>query len=206
MNTDGYDVEAKPKGQTDRKRMWLMAQTLLADRFKLAVHRETRELPVYHLTPAEKGLKLPVPKKVSCISYPPDAPTPPPPSEHGQADCGYVSGPFSSSSKLLRLNGVKVHMADLVRNLALVLGRPVLDKTGFTGDFDLNLSFTADDATMGLPGYGGPGDPGGNRLPTDANLPNIFAALEGQLGLKLVPAKGPVDVLAIDHVDRPISN
>jgi uncharacterized protein (TIGR03435 family) len=80
-------------------------------------------------------------------------------------------------------------MADLVRNLALVLSRPVLDKTGFTGDFDLNLSFTPDDATMGLPGYGGPGDPGGTRLPTDPNLPNIFAALEGQLGLKLVPAK-----------------
>ena len=97
-------------------------------------------------------------------------------------------------------------MADLVRNLALVLSRPVLDKTGFTGDFDLNLSFTPDDATMGLPGYGGPGDPGGTRLLTDPNLPNIFAALEGQLGLKLVPAKGPVEVLVIDHVERPTAN
>ena len=88
----------------------------------------------------------------------------------------------------------------------MVLGRPVLDKTGFTGEFDLNLSFTADEATMGLPGSGGPGDPGGSRLPTDPNRPDIFAALQEQLGLKLVPAKGPVDVLVIDHVERPTAN
>jgi uncharacterized protein (TIGR03435 family) len=205
INTDGYDIEAKPEGNSDRKQMWLMLQTLLANRFKLALHRETRELPAYDLTAAKRGPKLPAPKKVSCISQPPDAPTPPPHTP-GQVDCGYVAGPILGSTGLLRLEGSKVHMADLVRNLAFVLGRPVLDKTEFTGEFDLNLSFTADDATMGLPGYGGPGDPGGTRLPTDPNLPNIFAALEEQLGLKLVSAKAPVEVLVIDHVERPTAN
>ena len=97
-------------------------------------------------------------------------------------------------------------MADLIGELALVLDRPVLDKTEFTGEFDLNLSFTADEAPMGLPGSGGPGDTGSHRLPTDPNYPNIFAALEEQLGLKLVPAKGPVEVLVIDHAERPTTN
>jgi uncharacterized protein (TIGR03435 family) len=77
-------------------------------------------------------------------------------------------------------------MADLIKELALITDRPVLDKTGFTGEFDLNLSFTPDGAL--------------------ANLPNILAALEDQLGLKLVPARGPVEVLVIDHAERPAEN
>ena len=68
INTDGYDIEAKPEGDTDRKQMWLMLQTLLADRFKLTLHRETRELPVYDLTVAKRGPKLPAPKEVNCVS------------------------------------------------------------------------------------------------------------------------------------------
>lgn len=58
---------------------------------------------------------------------------------------------------------------------------------------------------MGFPGFG-PGDPVGSRLPAHPNLPNIFVALEEQLGLKLVPAKGPVEVLVIDHAERPTAN
>ena len=91
-------------------------------------------------------------------------------------------------------------MADLIRQLALILDRPVLDKTGFTGEFDLNLSFTPDEATDGISGLDW------TDGPTDPNLPNIFAALEEQLGLKLVPAKGPVEVLVIDHAERPTAN
>jgi len=204
INTDGYDIEAKPEGNTDPKHMWLMLQTLLADRFKLALHRETRDLPVYELTAGKSGPKLPAPKEADCVSFPPGTP---PRHVPGKVDCGYVTGPFSGyTAGLLDIRGSKVHMADLIRELAITLGRPVLDKTGFTGEFDLNLSFTADEATMGLPGSGGPGDPGGTRLPTDPNRPNIFAALEEQLGLKLVPAKGPVEVLVIDHVERPTAN
>ena len=81
-----------------------------------------------------------------------------------------------------------------------------MDKTEFTAEFDLDLSFTPDEALKGFPGFGGPGDPGGSRLPTDPHLSNIFAALEEQLGLKLVPAKGPVEVLVIDHAEKPTEN
>jgi uncharacterized protein (TIGR03435 family) len=201
IDSPGYDIEAKPEGNTDPKRTWLMLQTLLADRFKLALHRETRELPVYALTAAKNGFKLPAPKEVSCVSFPPGTP---PRYVPGKVDCGYV--PLLQESTGLRMEGSKVHMADLIRELALVLDRPVLDRTEFTGEFDLNLSFTPDEALMGLPGFGGPGDPGGSRIETDPNLPNVFAALEEQLGLKLVPAKGPVEVLVIDHAERPTAN
>jgi len=204
IRSQGYDIEAKPEGNTDQKHTWIMLQTLLADRFKLAIHRETREIPVYVLTAAKNGFKLPAAKEAGCVSFPPGTP---PRQVPGKVDCGYVSGPIGGyEAGLLHIKGSKVHVADLIRELTSILDRPVLDKTGFTGEFDLGLSFTADETLMGLPGYGGPGDPGGARLPTDPNLANIFAALEEQLGLKLVPAKGPVEVLVIDHAERPTAN
>jgi len=94
----------------------------------------------------------------------------------------------------------------LVRMLSAVMGRPVLDRTEYTGEFDLHLEFTPDQTTMGLPGAGGPGDPGGPRPMTDANRPTIYEALQEQLGLKLATTKGPVEVLVIDHVERPTGN
>jgi uncharacterized protein (TIGR03435 family) len=203
INSEGYDIEAKPGGNTDPKQWWLMWQTLLADRFKLKLHRETRELPVYVLTAAKNGFKLPAAKQADCVSFPPGTP---PRHIPGKVDCGYVSGPamgFSAGPGLgylagLGIVGSKVRIADLTRELASILDRPILDKTKFTGEFDLDLSFTRDGSLMGLPpGFGGPADP---------NLPNIFAALEEQLGLKLVPAKGPVEVLVVDHAERPATN
>jgi uncharacterized protein (TIGR03435 family) len=201
VDSVGYDIEAKPEGASDPKRTWLMLQTLLADRFKLALHRETRDLPVYDLTAAKSGLKLPPPKGADCVSFPPGTT---PHYVPGKVDCGYA--PLLTESTGLRMEGSKLHMADLIRELAMALGRPVLDKTGFTGAFDLNLSFTPDDALVGFPAYGGPDDPGGARLPAGRNLSNLFAALEEQLGLKLTPAKGPVEVLVIDHAERPTAN
>ena len=199
IDSDGYDIEAKPEANTDQKHTWLMLQTLLADRFKLTLHRETRELPVYDLTARKSGLKLPAPKEADCVSFPPGT-TP----RHipGTVDCGYA--PLLLSPTGLRMNGRKLHMADLIRELALTLGRPVMDKTGFTGEFDLNLNYT-DDALTKSPVSAAPDDPGGNRLPADPNLSIVFAAME-QLGLKLEPAKGPVEVLVVDHAERPTAN
>jgi uncharacterized protein (TIGR03435 family) len=102
------------------------------------------------------------------------------------------------------MNGRKLHMADLVRGLALTLGRPVMDKTGFTGEFDLNLNYT-DDALTKSPVSATPDDPAGNRIPAEPNLSIVFAAMQ-QLGLKLEPAKGPVEVLVVDHAERPTAN
>src|SRR5206468_4167357 len=131
-----------------------------------------------------------------CVSFPPGT-TP----RHipGKVDCGHIVGPNLGSRQamgLLHMEGSKVRMTDFTKQLALVLDRPVLDKTGFTGEFDLNLNFTPDGALIGFEGYG----------VHDPNSPNIFAALEEQLGLKLAPAKGPVEVLVIDHAERPPEN
>ena len=203
INSEGYDIEVKPPANTDPKQIWLMWQTLLAERFKLRLHRETRELPIYDLTAANNGFKLPAAKPADCVSCPPGTR---PHYVPGKVDCGYVSGPFGGARAAeLHINGRRVHVADLIRELASVLDRPVLDKTGFTGEFDLNLRFTPDEALRGFPGFM-PGDPVGTRPPTDPNLPNIFAALEEQLGLKLVPAKGPVEVVVIYHAERPTEN
>jgi uncharacterized protein (TIGR03435 family) len=202
VNTAGYDIDAKPEGPTDRKQMWLMLQTLLADRFKLTLHRETRELPVYAVTLAKGGLKQLPFKEGSCIELPPDSPPPPPGS--GQTLCGRL--PINMSPAGLKMDGSKVPMAELVRMLAVMMGRPVLDQSGVTAPLEVHLSFTPDETTAGLPGAGGPRDPGGPRLPTDPERPTIFAALQEQLGLRLVTTKGPVEVLVIDHVERPTEN
>ena len=199
--TDGYDIDAKPQVSTDPKHMWLMLQTLLAARFKLALHRETHDLPVYDLKPAMNGLALPPPNEVVCVSFPPGTQ---PRHVPGKVDCGYVG--FALESTTVRLQGSKIRMADLIGRLGQILGRPVVDKTGFAGEFDLRLKFTPDDATLGLPGFGGPAGPRGTRFPADPNLPNIFAALQDQLGLKLVPATAPVEILVIDHAERPAVN
>jgi len=199
--TDGYDIDAKPESKTDVKHMWLMLQTLLADRFHLALHRETRELPVYDLEPVKGGPKLPAAKDAGCVSFPPGTP---PHRVPGKVDCGYVSGPFrGSEAGLLHIQGRKVRVADLVRELTSILDRPVVDKSGSTGEFDLNLSFTPDETLVGFLGLLGPA---GSRPAADPNSPNIFAALEEQLGLKLVPTKGPVEVLVVDHAERPTEN
>ena len=106
----------------------------------------------------------------------------------------------------LKMEGGKVKTAELIRMLAAAMGRPVLDRTGFTGEFDVQLSFTPDESTMGLPGARGPRDVGGPQLATDPDRPTLIAALQEQLGLKLVTTKGPVEVLVIDHVERPTEN
>jgi uncharacterized protein (TIGR03435 family) len=190
IDSEGYNIEAKPEANTDQKRAWLMLQSLLADRFRLTLHRETRELPVYDLTARSSGLKLPAAREANCVSFQPGMT---PRSIPGSVDCGYA--PLLLSPTGLRMTGRKLHMADLIRELALTLGRPVMDKTGFTGEFDLNLNYT-DAAPTKSPLSAAPDEP---------NFSLVFAAVQ-QLGLKLEPAKGPVEVLVVDHAERPTAN
>jgi uncharacterized protein (TIGR03435 family) len=198
INTEGYDIEAKPEGSTDQKRMWLMVQTLLADKFKLAMHRETREIPVYDLQLVRGGSKL-APPAGNCsevmTAFPgPGEPRPAPP-------CG--PGVVGSGTGLA-MEGISVSMPALAKTLSMLLGKEVIDKTGFTGKFSLHLEFAMDDALAGIPNPKGPDASG---QPTDpAARPSIRTALQEQLGLKLEASRGPVEILVIDHAQKPVEN
>jgi len=195
---DGYDIDAKPEGNVDQKQMWLMLQTLLAERFKLAMHPETRDLPVYELRIGKGGPKLPPAETGPCAETLSGAP--------GRgAQLAPPCGPgVEGSDRGLAMLGVSVSMPALAKQLSLLVGREVVDKTGFTGRFALHLEFAMDEALAGLPNAAGPAV---SPAPADGNGPrSLFAAIQEQLGLKLESAKGRVQVLVIDRVERPTEN
>ncbi|HTX38206.1 MAG TPA: TIGR03435 family protein [Bryobacteraceae bacterium] len=198
-----YDIDAKAEGNPSPSEMRRMMQVLLEDRFHLKVRRETRQLPVYDLTVAKSGLKLPPSKPGSCLSPDPDAP-PLPPAPGRPAPCGHILMMVSPAGA--RMIGGQASMAELVRILSNVLGRMVIDKTGFTGTFDVHLEFSPDDSLGGLPTPAGPNDPRVPTVPADPNHPTLFGALAEQFGIKVEAAKGPVEVIVIDQVERPSSN
>jgi uncharacterized protein (TIGR03435 family) len=200
IKTDGYNIEAKPATNTDQKQMWLMLQALLADRFKLELHRETRELPVYDLTATKGGPRLPKPAGGRCT----EVFTGPPP-KPGEPRPAPPCGPgIQASGTGLSMRGLNLSTAKFAAFLGTLIGRDVIDKTGFTGKFDLHLEFALDDAIAGLPFHRGPGDA---DQPADSTTrSSIFTAIQEQLGLKLESTKGPVEVLVIDRADRPTEN
>ena len=181
----------------------LMVQNLLAERFKLKAHRETREMPIYALLLARPdgtlGPKIEV-STTDCAALaaargraggaPPGPPQLPQPGE--RPPCGMFMGPASIAA------GV-VGMSQLAQGLSPRVGRIVVDKTGLTASYAFNLDFTPDPAQMP---QGAP--PPGVQVPTfDPNGPSLYTALQEQLGLKLDSQRGPVEVLVIDSVEHP---
>ena len=162
----------------------LLKQTLLADRFKLKVHFVTRQMPVYELSAAKSGLKI---KEVPPLV--PGAP-PPPPTPGAPLPPGYLNMQTKDGVTVLNLRSAKMHL--LINMLwwdPEIAGRPIVDKTGFTGSFDVvNLQWV------------------GMTAPSDAVGPSLPTALEEQLGLKLTATKGPVEVVVIDSIERPSPN
>ncbi len=195
MNTERFDITAKaPDGTANGfEPLRPMLQSLLADRFKLVLHRETKELPVYELVAARGGLKVTAPKDGSCAIPDPKNPRP------------REDFPFCDNIRKGRglIDAYGITMPRLLPPLSDVLGRVVVDKTGFTGIFDGRLEFAPDETVADATA--------GNRAAqpaqaADSAKPSIFTALQEQLGLKVESAKGPVDVLVVDHVERPTAN
>lgn len=164
-----YDLNAKAEGEEpitkDQARQ--MLQALLAERFRLKVHRETREVPIYALVVGKSGSKM----KESTA----DAP----------------------GNNFTRTSGVGLHMEmthgtmeALARQLSASAGRPVHDRTGLTGYYAYQLDWL----------------PPGRSAEPDSDTPSIFTAIQEQLGLKLEPAKGSVEMLIIDSAERPSEN
>ena len=203
---EGYAVDAKASGNPEHAQMMLMLQSLLADRFQLHIHRVSREMPVYALVPARGGLKLSPPQNGSCVEETPGQGSladpgarmqPPIPGPTLAPRCGGLDVMLDAGGA--RMRGGKVPMAEFVRVLSLNLGRTVKDQTGFSGVFDIKLDFLPDDTTPGLP----PPPPG--AIPAGTASPSIFSAVQ-QIGLRLESTKGSVEVLVIDHVERPSAN
>ena len=178
INTDWYEIDAKAADNADRARVMLMLQSLLEDRFQMRVHRETRETPVYALVVDKNGSKLAAPKEGEC-----------PTTEAAAPPCGQMR--ISPSPAGVRMEGSRVPISELVRVLAVAARQPVLDRTALSGLFDIRLQFI--DEPPGAP-------------PSDSPGPSVFAAVQEQLGLKLESAKGPVEFLVIDPVERPTAN
>jgi uncharacterized protein (TIGR03435 family) len=166
----------------------LMMQSLLADRFKLKAHVETREMPVYELTIARDGPKLPPPND-----------TKPPAATPGSADP--PRAPQMGGGEILTKDGIRIRNLTLDGMLAPpwfgLGGRPIVNKTGLTGTYNLTLNFVPD-----VPGQSGPNAP----LVAPEGQASIFTALQEQLGLKLTAAKAPVEVLVIDSIEKPSEN
>jgi bla regulator protein blaR1 len=189
INSAGYDIEAKGDLDSTPDQMRQMMQKLLEDRFRMKAHRETREMPVYELAAAKGGPKLPEPKEESCMAPEPDGPGAAPPCGRAMVRIGRIGG--------VQIQGEKIGIGELIRIFSNLLGRIVIDKTGFTGVFDLQLGFALDDALAGLPHPPGP--------PEETSQQSIFVAVQ-RLGLKLESTKGPVEVLVIEHVEKPSAN
>ncbi|MEQ1758551.1 MAG: M56 family metallopeptidase [Vicinamibacterales bacterium] len=195
--------EVAPAGATPAQ-IGQMLQSLLAERFKLAVHREVRQQPVYawvQVTPGRMGRQLKShTDDAGCLdprSAPqaggrpdPNLPLPTPP-----------CGAFSGAPALGRLAGQRVALDSVGRALSGQLGRMVIDRTGLMGLFDLTLEWTPLQALPGLDPNAGAGASIG-----PADRPSIFTAVQEQLGLKLDPQTGPVNMLVIDHVELPSEN
>jgi uncharacterized protein (TIGR03435 family) len=178
-----------------------MMKALLAERFKLAVHHETRELPAYTLEPARKDGKFGPRLRASTVDCAPIRAArqrgEPVPEQQGvdRPQCGFRSQGGRATGGQMLAGGFP--LSELVSVLSQILQQTVVDKTGLTGDFDFELRWAAE--TMPL----GPTSDTGPSSGVDTNGVSIFTALQEQLGLKLTWGKGLVDVLVIDHVDRP---
>jgi uncharacterized protein (TIGR03435 family) len=200
IESERYDIEAKAATEfqfrpgAPPQDMFLMLRSLLEDRFKLTTHRETREMPIFELVVARKDRTLGPglhKSSVDCdalfaggrAAVPPAPRTP-----NGPPPCRVMGGPA-------RTVAAGVTMQQLAANLSNHMQRFVVDKTGLTERFDLNLTWTPERLPAGSPPPGIP--------PVDPNGASLVTALQEQLGLKLEAARGPVSVLVIDRVEHP---
>jgi uncharacterized protein (TIGR03435 family) len=209
--TDRFDIEARADGNPAKDQMRLMMRSLLADRFKFAVHTETKEMPVLAFVlakPGKTGPQLqPHPADAPCqTNLEPTSPAHPIPDLLSQkvpgrfpAICNSILGTPSSAPGLSRLGGRNVTIgffADLMSQ-RVNLGRPMIDATGLKGTFDILLEFKPESRAAATPGADTPSEPDG---------PTFEEALRDQLGLKLESRKSAMEVIVVDHIERPSEN
>jgi len=186
ISTARFDVVAKAEGgNPSQEELQLMLRSLLADRFKLVVRPDTREMPTYSLVPAradgKTGAQL---RKSDANCGPATAPSAPP-----------APGQLPSCGSMLGFGNLKARgstMAALASTLSTFAGRIVVDRTGLAGGYDVDLNWTPDSTT--------------NANDVSREVPGLFTAVQEQLGLRLQPQRGPVEVFVIVRATRPAEN
>jgi uncharacterized protein (TIGR03435 family) len=194
IRRDHFDIEAKASGDLTRSQLPAVLRMLLVDRFKLVVHHETKELPTYALVLARADGRLGPRLRRSDVDCS-DPRNAPPPAADGTPSCGFRNFPGKATGR--------VTMSDLAQRMlinALDDRRPVEDRTGLVGTFDFDLEWTPDRPAPPRPAEAPPAPP------IDPNGASIFTALREQLGLKLEPQKGPIDILVVDNAEHPTEN
>jgi len=212
VKNDSYDIEARAEGQVTKDQMRLMVQSLLAERFKLAVHWETRQAPVFALveaTPGKLGPQLETHGASDDCAKTQFNESKDGESKGGESKgagalllfalpipCGQIAHLPPSAASAHRFGGRNVPLALLGTSMAtqtglVVVPRPVIDETGLKGGYDFWMEWTPEDTS---------------EVNNTESGGTFREALKNQLGLKLVPQTGPVEVLVIDHVERPGEN
>jgi uncharacterized protein (TIGR03435 family) len=197
ISSERYTIDAKAEHPQSRETMLgPMLQALLEDRFKLKIHRETREVAVYQLTAGKGGPKLQAAEERGCAPFDAEKLDPP----QGTHLCGVLLRSLNPAVPTALYGAT---MVDLCRGLSQLLDREVVDKTGISGVFDIRLELSRADLF-----------PLARRVSSDPDAPasasepsgsSIFRALQ-TLGLKLESGRGPGEFFVIDHVERPSAN
>ncbi len=209
-DTDRFEIQARAPANTTKDQMRLMMQSLLAERFQLAVHFETREVPVLAMTLIKPG--KPGPGLRPHDQGPPcDAPPTP---DLFPPGCGIVGQSFLPGGQRVG-SGRSVTMTEIAGYMPGmgILDRPVIDRTDLAGKFDLKIQWKPDAESLGsgsaIPkkGSSSPAPPPTTQnSEPEADGPSFIQALRDQLGLRLESTKGPLETLVIDHVERPSEN
>jgi uncharacterized protein (TIGR03435 family) len=204
LDSERYDVNATIRPGATKEEANAMVRKLLAERFRVSLLHETRDMPVYELTVGKSGPKG---LRASVEDASPLAVTPKPLQSDKNGLPPLAPG---RPSILMTMQGMVVHLTASTQTFAAFAGFltnsgqlqiPVVDKTGLLGSYDFVLDFVPDlVAQQGqVPGAAG--------VPSQADGPSIYVALQEQLGLRLEQKKGPVDVLVVDHADKvPVEN
>jgi uncharacterized protein (TIGR03435 family) len=207
LGTQHFDIVAKADGDlfpsnvvsNTPRPLDLALRGLLADRFQLVAHNETRQLPIYALVVARTDGRLGsnlIRSTTDCVAFIAAAIAAARGGHSPPAPVGDQAPPCSARSGLGRLSGNSLALAQLAGFLAPFVDRAVVDRTDLTGIFNFDLTWTPDQPSPNTVNAD-------ERAVTPSNVTSIFTAVQEQLGLKLEPTKGPVDVLVIDHVEQP---
>jgi uncharacterized protein (TIGR03435 family) len=200
--TERFDIQARTAGDPTKDQMRAMMQSLLAERFKLAVHYEDREVPVFAFMMVKNGKTGPqLHPHVQDFDCPTEQPSSSAPGvvNGAPAFCNGIYPLPPSVPGRFRFGGRNVTLGFIADTFSAgtQLGRPMIDQTGLSGRFDFTLEWVQDRRKPGQPGA---------DVPADVSGPSFEEALREQLGIKLQPSKGPFRVMVIEHLERPTAN